>query len=199
MRTSFSLCVFLALLSAPTACFYSKNYGINNVIKVDCLKLQNKTIIPNVPNVFMRTSYCDDYKFNPTALGEVIIIFVERYSETFEVEEKVLWSYLNGLEIEVSIFPRQVDAAYDSAGNLLTGKVPVSGLALSDKKIWVEIRTSQIWSSSLIHELVHIIIWNQNMGIHGDPDHEGKHFSGWTEKHTKFIKMLNLDISDLEN
>ena len=62
--------------------------------------------------------------------------------------------------------------------------------------IWVEIKTSQIWSSSFVHELVHIIVWNQNNGIHGDPDHEGEKFSGWTVEHSELIKKVNNILLD---
>lgn len=195
MRTTFSFCLFTALMLIPSGCFYS-SHNIANIVKVDCSKLQNKIQIPNVPSVTISSSYCEDYLFKPEVVGHAIKIFVKDFSQEFDVEEHVLWSYLSGLEIEVSIFPRQVDAAYDAKGNYLSGEVHVSGLALSPKRIWVEIKTSQIWSSSLVHELVHIIIWNQNQGVHGDPDHEGTGFSGWKLEHTKFIERLNFRFQD---
>ena len=90
-----------------------------------------------------------------------------------------------------------MNAAYDINGELLTGEVPVSGLAMNKDLIWVEIRTSQIWSSSLIHEIVHVIIWRKNI-VHGDPDHEGPDFSGWTKEHTKLIKRVNKILLNAE-
>ena len=74
----------------------------------------------------------------------------------------------------------------------------VTGLALTPTNIWVEIKTSQIWSSSLAHELVHIIIWKQNAGIHADPDHEGSEYSGWSKQHTSFIKSFNKMLLEKE-
>ena len=75
--------------------------------------------------------------------------------------------------------------------------VPVNGLALDKDNIWVEIKTSKIYHSALIHELVHIMIWRDNI-IHGDPDHEGEKFSGWTEAHTRVIKTVNNKLLDLD-
>jgi len=113
------------------------------------------------------------------------------------MSELSVWGFLRDLKIEVSAIPRTVHAAYDLNGKFLNGKIPVSGLALRKDWIWVEIKTSQIWSSSLVHELVHIIIWRQN-NVHGDPDHEGKEFSGWTKKHTQLIEKINKILLDAE-
>ena len=108
-----------------------------------------------------------------------------------------MWSLISNLSIEVSVLPRTVDGVFDVKGNFLKKDVLVSGLALNPNLIWVEVKTSQIWSSSLAHELVHIIIW-RTQGVHGDPDHEGRQFSGWTSKHTDFLKKFKLKLIDLE-
>ena len=151
--------------------------------------------VPGTPNILLRTTNCDDYTFDKNKISKVIHHFVEDYSRVFGIPEETLWRYFTDLEIEVSAIPRVVGAAFDVKGNPVKD-APVTGLALTPKKIWVEVKTSQIWSSSLIHELVHIVIWNQNMGIHADPDHEGKEFSGWTKGHTTFIRILNRYLFD---
>ncbi len=122
-------------------------------------------------------------------------MFVEDYSVEFGISEPKIWEMLSGLEIEVSAIPRVVSGAYDVKGNPVKD-VYVTGLALSPSHIWVEVKTSQIWSSSLAHELVHVIIWKQNEGVHGDPDHEGTKFSGWKARHTSFIKFFNRRLLD---
>ena len=113
------------------------------------------------------------------------------------MNELEVWELLRGLQIEVSAIPRAVANVYDVNGNLFKEDVPVSGLAISPNKIWVEVKTSQIWPTSLAHELVHIIIW-RSQGVHADPDHEGSQFSGWTKKHTKFLDALRQELMDLE-
>ena len=70
-------------------------------------------------------------------------------------------------------------------------------MSISKDIIWVEIKTPQIWSSSLAHELVHIIIWRTKR-VHADPDHEGTQFSGWTPEHTQFLERFELRLLDLE-
>lgn len=125
----------------------------------------------------------------------VLHMFVKDFSREFDISESEIWGMLSGLEIEVSAIPRVVISAFDVKGKPVAN-VNVTGLALSPSHIWVEVKTSQIWSSSLTHELIHVIIWKQNAGIHGDPDHEGLEFSGWKRKHTVFIKQFNLMLLD---
>lgn len=168
----------------------------SSVKSYNCLNNKNLVqTLPGTPNIQMRTSYCEDYIFKVSKISNALHIFVPQYAKAFNLEEHVVWAYLESLHIEVSVIPKIVRSAFDVNGNMIKD-VPVTGLALSDSHIWVEIRTNQIWSSSLAHELVHVIIWHQNAGIHGDPDHEGKSYSGWTKKHTKFIKDYNLELFD---
>ena len=125
-----------------------------------------------------------------------ISLFVENYAEEFNMTNQKVWSLLTSLNIELSAIPRTVSGAYSINGKYISS-VPVSGLAISKDYIWVEIRTSQIWSSSLAHELIHIIIWRTNQ-VHGDPDHEGPLFSGWSKEHTIFLKRFNRELLELE-
>ena len=179
----------------PTnSCVRGEN--VSNIVKNDCKN--NMIVLNEIPGSITVKSYCNDYSFTKDSLTQSLEIFVSEYSNTFSIDPAILWSYLHGLTIELSIIPRVVEAAYSEDGKLLQGEVPVSGLALGPKHIWVEIKTSQIWSSSLVHELVHAIVWNQNMGIHGDPDHEGDKFSGWTKKHSDLIKRVNNILLDAE-
>tara|TARA_B100001057_G_C22762324_1_gene916326 strand:- start:168 stop:767 length:600 start_codon:yes stop_codon:yes gene_type:complete len=193
-----SFLAFLFVILAPVGCLNKVDVNRPSVSDFSCLNDKFKKNIAGLPNIASSTTRCIDYKFDEKNLAYAIKLFVSEYSREFDVDELKVWSYFYGLEIESSIYPREVQAAYDSKGNLLEGIVPVSGLALSKDKIWVEIRTSHIYTSSLVHELIHVIIWNENLGIHGDPDHEGKNFSGWSKKHTKFIKKINLMLQDLD-
>jgi len=145
----------------------------------------------------MSTTHCEDYIFDEVKVGKVIQLFVEDFARQFDLKELEVWSMLNGLHIEVSVIPRVVTLAYDVSGKLVKD-APVSGLALSPSRIWVEVMTNQIWATSLTHELVHIVIWQQNGGVHGDPDHEGKEFSGWSKEHTRFIKRFNKSLFEMD-
>ena len=49
----------------------------------------------------------------------------------------------------------------------------------------------RLYDTSLVHELVHVAIYALHHGEHGDPDHEGDKYTGWTSEHTDFIKETN--------
>jgi hypothetical protein len=169
----------------------------SNVREFDCTKSKISLFdVPGTPSIKIKTSRCNDYIYKPESVSRVLHKFVKEYADTFDIDTLTLWNMLSSLEIEVSVIPKIINAAFDTKGNLVTN-VYVTGLAVSPSKIWVEIKTGQIWSSSLTHELVHIVIWHINGKIHGDPDHEGTRFSGWTAKHTKFIKHFNLRLMEL--
>ena len=60
------------------------------------------------------------------------------------------------------------------------------GLTLTDTTTWVwEGYFHKISESSLIHELVHLALRAKNG--HGDSDHEGGKFDGWTRLHSEMI------------
>lgn len=165
----------------------------SSVKEYDCTKAKRGTeYVIATPGIVTRSTSCRDYLFINEKLSKAIHIFVEEYSLQFSIPENKVWQNLRGTVIEVSVLPRRVSFAYDKNGKTL--KEPwVTGLALSKKHIWVEIKTNNIYSSALAHELAHILIWNMQ-GVHGDPDHEGKQFSGWTEEHTSLIDRVNLKL-----
>ena len=197
MQKHLIFCLILAmLLSTASSCGSSANTQ-NSVEKIACVPNRKPVEIPGTPGIQMTSSRCEDYVFKPDALSTAITIFVEEYSREFEVPVTKVWTLLKNLKIEVSIIPRTVSRVYDIDGNFSSTEVPVSGLAFSKDLIWVEVRTSQIWSSSLVHELVHIVIW-RTQGVHGDPDHEGDKFSGWSNRHTRFVKEVKNILMDQE-
>jgi hypothetical protein len=73
----------------------------------------------------------------------------------------------------------------------------ILGLALSPTYVWVwEGEYERLGATALVHELVHVALWAE--GDHGDPDHEGDLFPGWTKNHTKFIKKVNQTLAKLD-
>ena len=195
IKLRYILLIFLVLSVGRGCAFHSAD--LTSIISTTCNNpyIKQTRIIPGTPGIRVITQ-CGDYTFTDAKLFMAISLFVENYAETFEIPQREVWNMLSSLKIELSAIPKTVSGAYDINGKLVAD-VPVTGLALSKDYIWVEIRTSQIWSSSLAHELVHIIIWRANQ-VHGDPDHEGDQFSGWSPEHTQFIKRFNQDLLDLE-
>ena len=169
----------------------------SSVFLYDCKKSFSIKMIPGTPNIKMSATNCQDYLFKLDIVKQALDIFVNEYSEEFQISKSKTWSLLRDLKIEFSAIPKTVGAAHDISGKLIVGKVPVSGLAMNKDLIWVEVRTSQLWSSALINEIIHAIIWRKNI-VHGDPDHEGSNFSGWTKRHTKLIERVNKILLDTE-
>jgi len=198
MRKFFNLFLILAVLTIPGSNGCINTAHVNNIIETDCNSSQYPIKLEGTPNISMFASNCKDFLFKPEVVSEVIFIFVKEYSEKFKVSEQYVWLRLQDLKIELSIIPRTVEAAYDVSGNYIEGEVPVTGLAISPYHVWVEVKTSQVWSSSLVHELIHVVIWRDNLNIHGDPDHEGNMFSGWKKEHTQLVKNLRLKLMDLD-
>jgi len=175
----------------------SGNTGLTNVQTFSCTKDKAGEIIPGTPNMRMTTTHCNDYVFTKESVQKAISLFATRYAESFDMSPLEVWELLRNLTIEVSAIPRTVQNVYDVEGKFHKEPIPVTGLAMSPDLIWVEIKTSQVWSSSLAHELVHTVIW-RTQKVHGDPDHEGNQFTGWSRKHTEFIKKFNNELMDLE-
>ena len=189
-------CFLIVAMCIPSSSCTSVS-NQSSIEKFNCKDPKSQIkLIPGTPRIVMAPTFCDDYVFNPKKVQTVITMFVREYAAEFNIPEHVLWRHLSGLKIETSLIGRKVPLAYSSQGKLLKN-VDVTGLALTKKHIWVEVLTKQINMSAFIHELVHIIIWHENYGVHGDPDHEGSEFSGWTSQHTKFIKRMNIQLLEM--
>lgn len=190
----FSMIIVIILFPSSNACYYQP---YSSVVEFDCMRSSLIEEVPGTPGIVTLTSNCKDYRFDVRSIKTALDIFSREYALQFNVSESAAMALLSGLRIELSAIPRTVPAAYSVEGIFLQGEVAVSGLALDRDNIWVEVRTSKISSSSLIHELVHTIIWRKNI-VHADPDHEGKEFSGWTKEHTKLIKRVNKILLDAD-
>ena len=80
---------------------------------------------------------------------------------------------------------RTVKRSYNLHGELNEGR-EVTGITLTDSTIWVwEGYFHKISESSLMHELVHLALRAKNG--HGDRDHEGYKYKGWTNLHSEMI------------
>ena len=55
---------------------------------------------------------------------------------------------------------------------------------------------TRICESALVHEMVHAVLWTIN-GSHGDPDHLGHIFRGWTPDHSAIIQRTNRALCEL--
>ncbi len=127
---------------------------------------------------------------NSQNVSYVLKIFYKKWKERFGDKNGLVLKNMNNLMIEWDSKEKIITGTgFDINGNPLTGRA--RGLTLLPGYIWVwENRYQRLAATALVHELVHAALW-ANSGSHGDPDHEGPDFTGWTPDHTKFIKEIN--------
>ena len=66
----------------------------------------------------------------------------------------------------------------------------IIGRVMSPTTIWVyKGEKEEISETAFIHELVHLAIRAQTRQGHGDPDHEGTKYHGWTPAHTRMVDI----------
>ena len=123
-------------------------------------------------------------------------IFYREWKKSFGDPDRKVYEALNKLMIEWHDPRERKILGYSMDGKMLRGRV--RGTALSPTYITIrKTAYKRIASTSLVHELVHVALWNSG-NILGDPDHEGMKYSGWTRKHTIFIKNLNNLLANID-
>tara|TARA_R100000008_G_scaffold83920_1_gene70071 strand:- start:1011 stop:1544 length:534 start_codon:yes stop_codon:yes gene_type:complete len=133
---------------------------------------------------------------HPKNVSIAIKLFYKKWCEEFGDRNKKVHKALNKLMIEWVSDKQKSMLGYSMDGKIKRGKA--KGLALSPTYIKIhKTRYERIASTSLIHELVHVALWNSG-NILGDPDHEGALYEGWTFKHTKMIKEINRILADID-
>ena len=129
---------------------------------------------------------CDRYPREAVSIA--MVFFYMEWHRSFG-DDGTVWKSLDGLMIEWSDKKRTF-SGFDSSGRRIKDAT-VSGTALTPGVIWVKSSEfAPICETSLVHELVHIAIWNIK-GTDGDPDHLGKKYSGWTVDHSALIQRVN--------
>ena len=152
-----------------------------------CIKAEHSRqfVIPHLKNTAQLLDIChvDSY-----AVYRSIYIFYENWKGWFGDDGEEVKEMINNLLIEWGDKKRTVRSAYDIHGNHVSN-ASVVGLALSPNHLWAMRGKEGIGTSSLVHELVHLALWN----VYGsaDPTHEGGIDGLWTEEHTEFIKETN--------
>jgi hypothetical protein len=126
---------------------------------------------------------CDTYPKHKTALA--IIIFYHHWLKNFGDDDLKIKKALEKVMITWGVEKRTIKKSYNIRGEAHKNSTVV-GITKSDSVIWVwQGYNHKISESSLIHELVHIAL-RAKYG-HGDSDHEGKKYDGWTFRHTEMI------------
>ena len=162
------------------------------------------TPIPGYANAAQSNGTCDHFDPNETSLA--MFLFYIHYVEEFGDDNHLVAKWMHNLTviwtdqmIEMSGTGYMVDGTRGK-GNHAYGLTTSQGRLI---KVFTRNRTSltdrkKIWKTSLVHELLHVAINAQHNGEHGDPDHEGGKWPGWTTRHTEFIHKMNMVLKKVD-
>jgi len=114
-----------------------------------------------------------------------MMVFYHHWVNRFGDEDLIVKDALENLMIEWSKKKKTVKKGFSLDGKPRKN-VTVTGITKTKSYIWVwEGYYHKISESSLIHELVHVALRAKNG--HGDSDHEGSKYEGWTTDHSAMI------------
>lgn len=174
--------------------------GLENVPRLGtCTGKNDLTRIPGWDIAYQAEAACNFPDPADTSLA-LHVFYIEWNKRLGDRSDKVLRN-LNKMFIEWEPELMSFNNGYGLDGTFIQeGKA--SGLTFTQDYIAVHIEKGEpIYKTSLVHELVHASIRAQNRDTHGDPDHEGTKYLGWTREHTELILEVNeiLKLMDLRN
>ena len=118
----------------------------------------------------------------------VVVFFYHAWLRQFGDPNGDVFFALNNLVIEWKL-EQQPFVGYNVRGDPVEGMA--AGITLTPTYLWSYYEKDMLLcKTSLIHELMHIALWNFSPDSGGDADHEGPKYPGWTITHTKLINNL---------
>lgn len=189
-RTILTILLTIFILLSTTTCLSGWNYSqYRDPVQETCdPRNPNPQMIriPVVQNGWQIVQRCD--LANPKDVAFAIVIFENAWEQTFGRSSYLIQS-LNNIMVEWSTKEKRI-TGYNVNGTKYVN-APITGLTRTPSWIWIKKAPGEkICNTSFVHELVHVAIWSEN-GSHGDADHEGPKWWGWTFEHTQFIKNVN--------
>jgi hypothetical protein len=149
--------------------------------------------IPYFDNSWIMVNDCDFHRRETLAIA-MMFFYGEWITKVGDPSGDVYYA-LNNLLIELN--EEQIYVNGYSVIGMRLSSVSVSGLALNPNWIWVKTNKEKLLcETSLIHELVHVAIWAIKT-TDGDPDHEGRKYSGWNSTQTLLIQELNKELCEI--
>lgn len=156
--------------------------------------------VPGYKFTYQQTDDCD--YFYPSHTSLALHVFYVEWVSKFPDDSGILLNAINELNIEYGTYQRLLSRVYSIDGVFRPTPTVINGLTGNRGKyifVWIGKGVQpRLHKTSFIHELVHVAIYAANFGEHGDPDHEGKKFKGWTHMHTKFIKDTNEVLKSMD-
>jgi len=149
--------------------------------------------VPGYENTIQMTDDCD--YFYPSHTSLAMHIFYIEWVSKFGDDDGRLINALNNLEIEYGTYQRRISRVFSIDGAFRPKPTVINGLTgRNGRYVFVWIGSGPhpyLHKTSFVHELIHVAIYAATFGDHGDPDHEGTRYKGWTTMHTKFIGDTN--------
>jgi len=192
------LIIFLTALLFLACTSVQTNKFINNPQELsicdDSRSFPQLIKIPGFKNAWQMVYDCEVYHSNKSSIA--LQVFYKHWSLKFGDTNGVLQSALDNIMIEWKNKPT-IGSGYSLQGfKIRFGRI--KGLTLSPGYIWACAESGQtVCETSLIHELTHVAIWVQDQTTHGDPDHEGPKYKGWTKQHSSLIDSINDELCRL--
>ncbi len=185
--------VLLVVLACSLTCGnHNSTVFLNNDFKTIYVKTQcdphaefpQLIVIPYFEYASQIVPNCQTYPVHRTAFA--LFVFYHQWLEYFEDSNMAVRGMLEKVLIQWDTKKRISSRGYDINGEPYENH-RIIGVVETSSIIWVwEGYHHRISESALIHELVHLAIRAQQ-GEHGDPDHEGSKYRGWTRAHTRMI------------
>jgi len=182
----------ITLLFAVTCSNHNSTIFLNNKHKFIYKRQQcdpqkpfpQMILIPYFEKATQIIPNCKTYPVHQTTFA--LFIFYHQWLENFEDNNMAVRGMLEKVMIEWGTEKRVSIGGYDLKG-IPAENQNILGIVESENMIWVwEGYNHNISESALFHELVHLAI-RAKYGEHGDPDHEGSKYRGWTAAHTRMI------------
>jgi len=156
--------------------------------------------VPGYTNTHQLTDDCD--YFYPSHTSLALHVFYIEWVNKFRDDEGVLLKALNDLEIEYGTYQRKISRVFSLDGTYRPNPTVINGLTARGGKyvfVWIGKGSHpKLSKTSFVHELIHVAIYAANYGEHGDPDHLGDKYQGWTHMHTKLIEDTNKILKSMD-
>lgn len=156
--------------------------------------------VPGYDNTFQITDDCD--YFYPSHTSLALHVFYIEWVNKFRDDDLLLRKALNDLEIEYGTYQRRISRIFSMDGEFRPDPTVINGLTGRNGKyifVWIgQGSHPKLSKTSFVHELVHVAIYAANYGEHGDPDHLGDVYKGWTHMHSKLIEDVNEILKSMD-
>ena len=140
-------------------------------------------LIPFFENASQILPNCKTYPKHQTALA--FFVFYHKWTEYFGDKNFAVKGVLEKVMVQWDTKKKISKRGYDLKGERFENH-NIIGRVESNSIIWVwQGYDHKISQSALFHELVHLALRARNG--HGDSDHEGSKYRGWTRAHSVMI------------